>query len=127
DARLDAGFARQPLAFELGLLIDVARLQRRLLVRRWAFDVPVDADGAAMNDAPGAAAGGRLDDVAYGRGVHGAIDVAAKAGPPIKRRNVIDDIDAAGGRRECGRIAQIADPDADAGVRQRRGSGPLRA
>ena len=44
--------ARDPLPFELRLLIDVARPERRILVGRRMLDVAVHADGAAVHDAP---------------------------------------------------------------------------
>ena len=47
-----AGLPRQLLAFELGLLVDVAGTERRVLVRRRMLDVAVHADGAAVHDAP---------------------------------------------------------------------------
>ena len=62
-----AGVARQPLAFELGDLIDVARHERRILVGRRMLDVAVDADRAAVHDAADAGARRRLDDVAAPR------------------------------------------------------------
>ena len=46
-----ARLARQALAFELRLLIDVARLERRVLVRRRMLDVAVHADRAAVHHA----------------------------------------------------------------------------
>ena len=46
-----AVLARQLFGFELGLLIDVARIERRVLVRRRMLDVAVHAAGAAMHDA----------------------------------------------------------------------------
>ena len=53
DADTGSGgrLARNGLAFELRLLIDVARLERRVLARGRILDVAVHADGAAMHDA----------------------------------------------------------------------------
>ena len=45
------GGAGEPFAFELGLLIDVARPKRRVFIGRRMLDVAVDADRAAVHDA----------------------------------------------------------------------------
>ena len=60
DARAFGGGLGEPLAFELGDLVDVTRPKRRVLVRRRVLDVAVDADGAAVDDATRAAGGGRV-------------------------------------------------------------------
>ena len=49
-ASASRGFARSAFAFELRDLIDVAGLQRRVLVRRRMFDVAVHTDSAAVDD-----------------------------------------------------------------------------
>ena len=47
-----AELARQLLGLELGVLIDVAGIERRVFVGRRMRDVPVHAAGAAVHDAP---------------------------------------------------------------------------
>ena len=55
EARSRPELARQLLGFELGLLVDVAGIERRVLVGRRIGDVAVHAAGAAMHDAARAA------------------------------------------------------------------------
>ena len=103
-----AGLARQALPFELRLLVDVAGLQRRVLVRRRMLDVAVNADRAAVHDAPHAGARRRLDELADRRGVDCAIRLVRQPGLPVDRGDVIHDVDAGHGAIERGAIAQIA-------------------
>ncbi len=46
-----AELARGLLGFELGVLIDVTRIERRLFVRWWIGDVSMNSASAAMHDA----------------------------------------------------------------------------
>ena len=64
DAEPRARFAREPLAFELRLLIDVARPERRVFVGGRMLDIAVHADRAAVDHAAHAGAGGRFDELA---------------------------------------------------------------
>ena len=59
DASARAGFARETFAFELGFLIDVAGLERRVFVGRRVLDVAVNADRAAVHDTAYAGVGCR--------------------------------------------------------------------
>ena len=61
------GLASDALAFELGLLIDVAGRERRVLVGRRVLDVAVHADRAAVHDAAHAGGLRELDERADGR------------------------------------------------------------
>src|SRR5262249_28252198 len=97
DAQTPSGFAYQVLAFELGDLIDVARLQRRIFARGRTGDVAVDADGAAVDDAACAPARCGLDDLRRPARVDGAVDVVRDARLTVNRRDVVDDLDAARG------------------------------
>ena len=58
DDNFDAGVGRclacDALAFELRLLVDVARTERRILVGRRMLDIAVHADSAAVDHAPDA-------------------------------------------------------------------------
>ena len=60
------GGLRQALAFQLGDLVGVARGERRILVGRRVLDVAVDAHRAAVDDAPHAGPGRRLDEPPHG-------------------------------------------------------------
>ena len=90
DRHLDAGarrrLARQPLAFELRLLIDVARPERRVFVRRRMLDVAVDADRAAVHDAADAGARRPLRRAPRPHGVDGAIDARRRGRPAGRSR-----------------------------------------
>ena len=92
--------ARDALPFELRDLIDVAGLERRVLVRGRMLDVAVDTDRAAVDDAPGAGARPRLrSTVRTAAALTGAVLVVAQTGLPIDRGDVIDDLDAADAAR----------------------------
>src|SRR5688572_33462755 len=66
QARSSGRFAGDLLALHLRDLIDVSRPERCVLVRRWMFDVSMDADGAAMHEALDAGRSGRFDQMADG-------------------------------------------------------------
>ena len=63
NAAARSGFARQAFPFKLRLLVDITRLERRVLVRRRVRDVAVDPDSAAVDDAAHAGTCGRVDDL----------------------------------------------------------------
>ena len=121
-----AGLARDRLPFELGLLVDVAGLERRVFVGRRMLDVAVHADGAAVHDAlrtpPTAAA---MHDVANRGRVHRAVLVVAQPGLPVDGGDVVDDVDPGARALERRRVAKIAvdssiPADVQAGARGRR-------
>ena len=91
------------LGLELGFLIDVAGIERRILVRRRIGDVPVHAAGAAVHHAPGAAGLRRFEHVARAVDVDGAIRRVRLPGFAIGRGDVIHDVDALGGAPHRGR------------------------
>jgi hypothetical protein len=100
DDDLHAGLARSNsgdvFSFELCLLIDVTRPERRVLICWWMFDVTMDADGAAVHDALRTTGFGRLDDRANRRRIHRAVLLFAKAGLAVDGGDVIDDVDGLG-------------------------------
>ena len=71
--------ARQLFALELRDLVDVARLERRVFVGRRMLDVAVDADRAAVHDAPDARGGRGLDEPADGGRVDGPVGLGRNA------------------------------------------------
>src|SRR4029453_2744631 len=77
DDDFDPGVARRLagdlLPFQLCLLIDVARPQRRIFVGWWMLDVPVYTDSAAGHHAPGASGACRVDDRSNSGRVDGPI------------------------------------------------------
>ena len=122
------GLAGRLFTFELGLLIDVPRPQRRILVGGRMFDVTVDADRTAMDDSPDPAGRGREDDGPHRGGVHRAVLLVAQSGLPVDGRDVIDDVDAGARTFERAAIFQIPFDDLDAGSRKlAAGSGPAAA
>ena len=121
-----AGFARQPLAFELGVLVDVAGLERRVFVGRRMLDVAVDADRAAVHHAPDAGARPRPRRASpTAVGVDGAVGVRRKPGLPVDRGDVIDDVDARRRRaRARARSRRSPDDQLDARRVERAGARP---
>src|SRR5262249_33836099 len=108
DAPLRAGLPCKPLPSELRLLIDVARPQRRILVRGRVLTVAVNADRAAVHHTLHAVPRCRLDEMADCGRVHRAIDVRSEARLPIQGGDVIDNVDARRRFRQRGGIAQVA-------------------
>ena len=131
DRQLDAvprrRLAREPFALELRLLVDVARAQRRILVRRRMLDVAVDADRAAVDDARDAVARRRFDERAGGSSVHRAVFFVLQPRLPIDRGNVVDDVHAVGGARKRVAVPDVAGDERHAGRRQRLRRRALRA
>ncbi len=115
DAEALAGLSREPLAFELRLLVDVAGVERRVLVGRRMLDVAVDADRAAVHDAVDARPRRGLDQLADRGRVHRAIGRRRDAGLPIDRGDVVDDVDA---------LERRLDGATDRGDRRRASSTP---
>ena len=102
---------RDPLAFELRVLVDVAGAERRVLVRRRMLDVSVHADGAAVHDAFRTRPRRGLDDLADRCRVHGAIGRRRDTCLAIDRGDVVDDVDVFERRLDRGPIAEIAHRD----------------
>ena len=98
-----SGVASNLLPFQLGLLIDIAGPERRILVGWWAFDVSVHADRAAMNDAARPARLCRFDDGPHGGRVDRAILGLPQSCLTVNRGDMIDDLDPIG--RGAHRIA----------------------
>jgi len=109
DAGSSAGFSRDLLPFELRVLIDVARAQRRIFVRRRMFDVSVHADGAAMHNPFCASPRGGFNDFADGDRIHGAIRRRRDSGLTVNCRNVIDDVDVLERCVDRDTVAKISD------------------
>ena len=101
--------ARDLLAFELGHLVDVAGLERRVFVGGRMLDVSVNADRAAVHDAPHAAPRAPLR-----RRRRTAVALTARyvsrrdARLPVDGGDVVDDLDPGGGRVERRAIADVA-------------------
>jgi hypothetical protein len=120
DGHLHTGtcgrLAGNALRFELGLLIDVAGLERRIFAGGRTFDVAVDADRAAVNHSSNPAAGRCFDQRADGCGVDRAVGFGRQAGLTVDRRDVVNDVDP--GRRlgQRLRIANVTRHDLDGGV-----------
>jgi hypothetical protein len=97
DNDLDPGVARgvscDALAFEFGLLINVARTERRVFVGGGMLDVAVDTDGAAVHDPPCATRLCRFDHRPHRRRVYGAVLLVAKPRLPVDGGDVIDHLD----------------------------------
>ncbi len=89
-----AELARQLLGFELGVLIDVAGIERRILVGRRIGDVTVHAAGAAVHHAATPRGVRRLEHVARAVDVDRAIRRVGLPGFAIGRGDVIHDLDA---------------------------------
>ena len=108
--------SRSPSSF--GLLIQIARLQRRILIGRRMLDIAVNADGAAMHHAAHAAVCRDLDNAARRFGIDGAILGRSQPRLPVERGDVVDDLDAAHRRLEAGAVAKVADRQLDARLLQ---------
>src|SRR5262249_38468563 len=106
--------ARASLPFDLRHLVDIPRRERRILVRGRMLDVAVDADGAAVDDAPHARPGGGLDQLSDRRPVDLVIDAVWKARLPVQRGDVVDAVDSGDRGGERRRLAQVAVDDPDA-------------
>src|SRR5262245_44111135 len=73
------GIAGDALGFHLRFLVDVTRPKRRVLVRRWMFNITVHAHRAAVNEAVDPRRGGFFDEVTDG----GRVDtVIGRVGNP---------------------------------------------
>src|SRR6202040_3900814 len=70
---------------------------------------------AAVDDAPDARTGGGLDDPADRRGVDRTIVLFRHAGPPVLRRDVIDDLHVRHGRLDRAGVADVANRKLDPG------------
>ena len=77
--RVASELARELLGVELGALIDVAGIERRVLVGRRMLDVTVHAAGAAVDDAPDAGGARRLEHMARAVDVDRAIRASRAA------------------------------------------------
>jgi hypothetical protein len=110
----------EALPFELRALVLVARPQRRLLAGRRPLDVAVNADGAAVDDAADARAGGGVDDVRHRLGVDRVVLVPAGRRLAVCCPDVIHDVDAGEGTGERGTIRQVAGADVDPEIGERR-------
>ena len=113
DAGRGSGVSRNPLPFQLGLLIDVPGTERRVFCRRRMLDIAVNADRAAVHDPPHAARGGSLDHVPDGGRVDGAIFLVAQPRLSVNGGDVEDDLDAGARRPQCFRIANVASSNLD--------------
>jgi hypothetical protein len=100
--------ARDAFALELGLLVDVAWTERRVLVRRRMLDVAVYADGAAVDDAARPRRSRRIDDRSPGLRVHRAVDLVGETCLAVERGDVVDDLHAARSASKRIGVAQIA-------------------
>src|SRR5438094_42350 len=76
DSEPRAGFARQPLAFQLRRLVVIARIERSVLAGWRMLDVAMDAHRTAVDDAPHTGGRGRFDKVTDRGCVDSAIGVA---------------------------------------------------
>jgi len=119
---LRRGFPRDLLTQQLGFLVDVTRAKRRILVGWRPLDVAVDADRAAVNDPPHAAALRRLKQSAHRVRIDGAVLLRAKSRLTVERGDVVDDIDAIAGAVQGFGIAKITLDQLDA----RRAQSPPR-
>ena len=114
DARSRRCLARHAFAFQLCDLVDVARTERRVLVRGRVLDVPVHAHGAAVDDATGACCCGRLNQRADSSGIDVVIDAIGEARLSIQGGNVVDDVGPGGGAVNRRRVTEIARRELDA-------------
>ena len=89
-----AELARQLLGSQFGVLVDVAGIERRILVRRRILDVPVHAAGAAMHDALDVRGFGRLENIPRAFDIDRAIRRVRLPRLAIRRGDVVHDIDA---------------------------------
>src|SRR4029077_4422010 len=80
--------ARQLLARQFALLIDIERPERSTLIGG-RFDIAGDADGSAMNDPAHTAEPARLEHIPGTVDVDLPIDLVGEARFPIDRSNVI--------------------------------------
>ena len=94
DAEPRRGRPRPLFPFDFRPLIDVARPERRVLVRRRMLDVAVHAHRTAVHDATHAGARRLLDEVSDRDGVDGSIRLVRQTGLSIERGDVVDDLDA---------------------------------
>ncbi len=108
EARRCAELARQRLGVELGFLVDVAGIERRVLGGRRIRDVTVHAAGAAMHDATDARGPRRLEHVLRAVDVDRAIRRIRLPRFAIGRGDVIHDLDAVNGAAHRRRVHQIA-------------------
>ena len=74
----------------------------------------MNTDGAAVDHTPRATGFGCVDHRAYRLGVYRAVFVVAKAGLPIDRGNVVNDLDALGSALERRCVSQITGNDFNA-------------
>ena len=114
-----AELARQLFGFELGVLIDVAGIERRVLVRRRMRDVAVHAAGAAVHHPRAPGASRRLEHVPRALDVDRAVRGVWLPGFAVGRGDVIHDLDAVGRAVDRRRVGQIAGDRLDARCGQR--------
>ena len=86
--RPSAKARRASSALELGLLVNVARIERRGLVRGKPIDVAMHPDSAAMDHALNYVSGRGIENVARTVDVHLAIDAVGVFGLAIKGGDV---------------------------------------
>ena len=118
---------RQGLAFELGVLVDVAGVERGVLVGRRIGDVTVDTAGAAVDDAAGPSRARAVDHVLDAGDVDGAIGAVWLTGFPVRRGDVMDDVDALTGGGDRSGVGQVAGGNLHADVPQGCHLGPIEA
>ncbi len=119
DAAVPRSVAGNRLPFELRFLVNVTRPKWRIFICRRTFDITVNADGAAVDDAFRTTGFRSLDDGANRRCVHRPVLLFAKASLSIDRSNVVDDLDAVGRSFDCLRVCQISMDHVNLGVRSR--------
>ncbi len=118
-----AGIAqRQLVAFRLGDLVDPVRSDRRRLARRWADDVAVDADRAAVDHAAHAMAPRRLHHQADRLDVDLTIAVVGQVGLAEGAGDAVDGVDSGHGPIDRLGIGDVALAQLDLG--QPRGRRP---
>ncbi len=119
-----AKLTRRLLRLELGFLVNVAGIERRIFIRGRIGNVPMHAAGAAVHQSSRAAGFRRVQHVARAIDVDGAVGRIALACFPIGRGNVIHDVDAVCGAMHRGRIEEVALNGDHALARQLRGVEP---
>jgi hypothetical protein len=106
-ARAVAKLPRRLLRFELGFLVDVTWVERRILIRGRSGNVPMHAAGAAVHQPPRAAGLGRFQHVARAVDVDGTIRRVGLARFPVRRRDVIDDVNTLRRALHRGRVKKM--------------------
>ena len=120
DAEAGEELTGEHLAFDLGLAVEVRRIEGRVFVRRLASRVAVYAHGAAVDDPAYSALRGGLDHVSGSAHVDRRVVGVGDLRLAKRRGHVIDRVAAREGLLERGAFPEIAHHQAYAQPLQRR-------